>query len=227
METNAFYYIAQEIEKYLGSLLGVRVYSAILNGNGEFKFAREDFNEENLIPFIANFVQTNFSLLGVGDHAFPMSNKSIGFFKLSEKSMIVLYAKKGKLGSLLAFKNKINTYAPIIDEKINEVTKITIKKKIEITEEITISKSSPPASNTQPQYTQVKQKSFAKLPKLIKELTGKEKFPINDVKVLRLCDGKHTIEEIIKETDISRLAVDNIIRNYEKKKYLTLKRTAI
>ncbi len=227
MESEAFYDLVQEIEKYLGALIGSRVYTAITNENGELKFARNDFNEENMLSFIINFVKTNFSLLGVGDHAFPMSNKSIGFFKVSEKSMIILYTKKGKLGSLLAFKNKMFNYADIIDEKIDEVTKITIKRKVEITEEITISQQTAPTPSAKPQYTQVDSKKFAKLPRLIKELTGKEKFPINDVKILRLCDGTHTIMDIIKETKISRLAVEGVIRTYQKKKYLTLKRKTV
>ncbi|NVM03395.1 MAG: hypothetical protein HWN67_13775 [Candidatus Helarchaeota archaeon] len=227
MESEPFYDLVEEIENYLGYLLGVRVYTAISNENGEIKFARDDFIKENMIPFITNFVQTNFSLLGVGDHSFPMSNKSIGFFKISEKSMIILYAKGVKLGSLLAFKTKMFNYAPKIDEKIGEITKITIKRKVEITKEITISKESAPSPSDKPQYAQVTSKKFARLPRLIKELTGREKFPINDVKVLRLCDGKHTIKDIIKETKISRLAVESVIRNYQKKKYISLKRTTI
>ncbi|MFX0133519.1 MAG: hypothetical protein ACFFDN_07745 [Candidatus Hodarchaeota archaeon] len=227
MESENLHDIVQDIENYLGALLGDRVYTAILDGKGEIKFVRDGFNEENLIPFIINFVQTNFSILEVGDHAFPMSNKSMGFFKISEKSMIVLYTKKGKLGSLLAFKTKMFGYAPKIDKKITEATKIKIKKKIKNTEEITISKVVPSAPSAEPQYTRVTSKKFAKFPILIKELTGKEKFPINDVKVLRLCDGKHTIEDIIKETNISRLKVNKTLRDYQKKKYLTLKRTAI
>ncbi len=218
MDSDIFLNIAKEIEEYLGSIMGVRVYSAIVDRNGKIRFAREDFNENEMDVFVVNFVKNNFDMLEVGDHSFPISGKNFGFFKISDKSMVVLHTKKGPLGALLSFKNKMFSFADTIDDKLNDVM-VQRKKGKERAGTATDSEQGVPKLLTQ--------KKFAKVPLLTKKLTGKEKFPINDVLVLNLCDGEHTIEEIIKKTRLARLAVENVIKNYEKKKYITLKRTQV
>lgn len=223
MNSDHFYNLVLEIENYLGSLIGIRVYAAIIGGNGEIKYAREDFNE--MISFIKSFILSNFNILQVGDHSFPMSGKNIGFFKISNKAMVILYMKTGHMGSLLAFKNKMYIYASRIDEQITDLTQITVEKEIENMGEI--SKEAPSSAIGEPPAKLALEGKFVKVPLLTKQITGKEKFPINEVKILQLCDGKHTIEDIIKSTNFTRLDIENVIRNYQKKKYLTLQRTQI
>ena len=224
-DSEHFYNIAKAIEKELGVTSAVRIYAAIFDGNGKALYASDDFTE--IISFISPFIKDTFERLKIGDHSFPISGKNIGIFKVSDKAIVVLYSKKGHLGALLNFKNKMSIYASKIDEQLEDFTQITIKRKIEVTEEITITKGKVPSKKTEAQYVKPSTTTFAKLPVLLKELTGKEKFPLNDVRVLQLCDGKHTIEDIIKKTKLSRLEIQNIVRNYQKKKVLNLKRTQV
>jgi len=212
-----FYNIAQEIENNLGSLLGFRVYSAISDRNGKILFAREDYNDGDMLSYISNFIKNNFDMLQVGDHSFPISGKNFGFFKISNKCIIVLHTKKGPIGALLSFKSKMFAYSEKIDNQIGEIFS-DVKVSTEKTSITADSKGST-------QF--ITQKTFAKIPILNKKLTGKEKFPLDQVLILNLCDGEHTIDEIIKKTRLPRLTVEKIIKDAQKKKLISLKRKKV
>ncbi|MHA1378256.1 MAG: hypothetical protein ACTSRG_07725 [Candidatus Helarchaeota archaeon] len=218
MGSEIFYNIAQEIENILGTLLGFRVYSAIFDRTGKVLFARDDFKENDMLDYISKYIKSNFHMLEVGDHSFPISGKNLGFFKISDKCMIVLQTKKGHLGALLSFKSKMDSFASKIDNQIKDISPEA---------KLGINKVSSVAESKEPSQKFITQKTFAKLPILTKKLTGKEKFPIEHVLVLNLCDGEHVIEEIVKKTRLTRIAVEKIIRDYQKKKMVTIKRTQI
>jgi len=58
----------------------------------------------------------------------------------------------------------------------------------------------------------------------MKEMTGKEKFKIDTAKVLELCDGTNSIEEIAEKTNLPKLKVDMIIKQFEKKGWIKISR---
>ncbi len=62
------------------------------------------------------------------------------------------------------------------------------------------------------------EKGVKMVPFLKKRLSGKEKFPFGIARILDLCDGYHSVEDICKETNYTRLEVTNAIREYQKKK---------
>lgn len=65
------------------------------------------------------------------------------------------------------------------------------------------------------------------VPFLIKKLTGKEKFPLEEAQILQFCDGTNSIEDICAKTGYARLKVDEVIRDYQKKKWIELKRIVL
>ena len=222
MQTDFFYDLATEIENYLGSIISYRVYSAIFDKAGNPLFAREEF-EGDMISYISDFVKTNFNMLAVGDHSFPLSSQNLGFFKISEDFIVVLLTKKGPLGALLTFKNKMETYA----SKIDKITITYDKNKETIKTEISFADKTKKTQEKEIPYKPITQKTFAKVPVLLKKLTGKEKFPLDEVLVLNCCDGEHSIDDIAKKAKLPRLKVEQIIKTYQKKKLLTLKRMQI
>lgn len=68
----------------------------------------------------------------------------------------------------------------------------------------------------------VKAVSTTKIPQLIKPLLDDDKISYLESKVLRLCDGKNTLDVICKEAEAPKLKVLEIINKYQKRGYLNL-----
>ncbi len=201
-----FYKISREIASELGALLTVRPYCAIVNANGEICYIDSELGEYT--DLIKDFLATTYPMLKVGDHSVPLSGINMIFFKISEKAMVILHTKKGALGQLLAFKPIMHKYIPKIDSSIGD-----IKKPIE--EEI----EKAPVK----EQVEVKKKKSKFVPLLVKDL-GEIKIPIEHATVLNLCNGENDVEYIMKESNKTRLYVNQIIRQYQKQGYIKLKK---
>ena len=213
----AFINIAKEIWTNFGRLLGTRPYIAIVDGAGIIHYIDSDLKEyEN---FISNFVSTNFNLLKVGDHSLPLGGINLAFFKVSYKTMIILHTKKGRSGQLLAFKSKMFDYAKIIDTFIGEVA--IIAPPIRVQDDSAGIDHEP---EVLPPTAMPKTRVIKTIPVIVKKLSGKEKFPLEEAQILQYCDGEHSIEEISEVTEYPRLKVDNVIKMYQKKKWIAIKR---
>lgn len=215
---DSFFNIAKEISSNFGTLLGTRPYIAIVDGTGAIRFietALEKFSE-----FITNFVRTNFSLLNKGDHSLPLGGVNLAFFKISEKAMIVIYTVKGRSGQLLAFKAKMDNWTKPIDDLIGDIE--LIAPPIQISDGTTIIESEPEV--LKPKKPKISKPTGIRIiPVLKKDISGK-KFPLEVANILQYCDGNHSIDEICKKTQYPRLKVDEVIRTYQKKKIIELKR---
>ncbi|MHA1376896.1 MAG: hypothetical protein ACTSRG_00815 [Candidatus Helarchaeota archaeon] len=210
-----FYQLSKQLTAELGSLIGVRPYCAIINAAGETCHIDADLEEYS--ELINNFMMTTFPVLKAGEHSVPISGINMIFFKISAKAMVVLLIKKGALGQLLTFKSLMSKYSSRIDSSIGDI-KVTITREIEkvkIKEKVTLEISS--------ETKEEKRAKIKYLPVLIKDL-GKTKIPINHARILSLCDGKNDISKIMKQTKETRLFIDQIIRQYQKKGYIKLKR---
>lgn len=114
----------------------------------------------------------------------------------------------------------MSKYAPIIDSNIGDI-KITITREIE---KITVKEKVTVEISPEKEAKGTKEQGIIKyLPVLVKDLGG-TKIPIDHTRILTWCDGKHDINGIIKETQANRLLVDQIIREYQKKGFIKLKR---
>lgn len=67
--------LAKTISDKMGSLIGVKVYVAVLNKEGDYIYSDEAFDEQQF-DFIKKFVQTNFNYLKKGNIPFHLIQKT-------------------------------------------------------------------------------------------------------------------------------------------------------
>lgn len=219
LKKDSFFEIAKDISTTFGTLLGVRPYIGIIDAMGTVHYS--DTELEEYMEFAQNFARSNFYLLNTGDHSLPLGGINLAFFKISEKSIIVLYTKKGRSGQLLSFKAKMFDWQQRIDGLIGDI--IVPPPPIQVTDSPSQIELEPGVIEAD-QEVQTKARGLRTIPVLIKQLTGKEKFPIDVATILQYCDGNYSIDDIVKETNYPRLQVDNVIRLYQKKKWIDIKR---
>lgn len=211
-DQEVFYQIAQEIISELGPALSTRPYIAIVDFHGEFKYIESELHQYS--DFIINFIKHNFRLLQIGDHSMPISGTNLAFFKVSKKAIIIIYIKKGLIGQLLFFKNRMVKYQSKLDELIvGEPLDITVpvaeyKQEPEVVEQV------PPPAPEEP--------TAKVIPVLLKKIGKKAKFPLQEVVILNYCDGMNSTKEIMGEGNISKIALWTILDKYKKKGWIKI-----
>ncbi|MHA1271400.1 MAG: hypothetical protein ACTSPY_16525, partial [Candidatus Helarchaeota archaeon] len=198
-EFNSLEDIVKIIAADMKKLLSNPIHIGLVDKSAKIKYI-DPLLKEKYEDFILSFVSGNFDLLTIGEHSLPLSGVNIGFFKLSERSLIILYSESGPVGQLLAFKGRMNKYADDIDRLIDEEPKFKKSKVLE--------------------------KTAYRVPIKLEGIEQK-KFSMVEAKVIHLIDGKNTIEVICKKTNLPRLKVDEIIKKYQKKGWIKLKRIII
>ena len=194
--------LADEIKGNLSTLLTAEVSIAFVKENAGIVYLDDGIKEFE--SFITNFSSENFKLLNIYDHSLPLSGTKLGFFKTSPTSLIVIYSHgDGPVGQLLVFKSRIDMFASKIDEIL-----LTAEGKPQV-EEKPIEESIPPSAQRIP---------------TIPDKFRKKKYTMEEATVIHNIDGVRTIAEICKITEIPLLKVNEIIKKYEKKKYIKLKR---
>ncbi|MHA1697044.1 MAG: double zinc ribbon domain-containing protein [Candidatus Helarchaeota archaeon] len=191
--------IVKKIANDMRKLLSNPIQIGIIDNNNNLKYI-DPVLEEKYADFIKSFATGNFSVLDVGEHSLPLSGVNIGFFKLSEKAMIVLYSESGPVGQLLAFKGRMHKYSDYIDKFIDMKLEKGKSKQVE--------------------------KTAYRVPIKLDGIERK-KFSMTEAKVIHLIDGKNTIEDICEKTNLPRLKVDEIIKKYQKKGWIKLKRIIV
>ncbi len=191
--------IVKKIANDMRKLLSNPIQIGIIDNNNNLKYI-DPVLEEKYADFIKSFAAGNFSVLDVGEHSLPLSGVNIGFFKLSEKAMIVLYSESGPVGQLLAFKGRMHKYSDYIDKFIDMKLEKGKSKQVE--------------------------KTAYRVPIKLDGIERK-KFSMIEAKVIHLIDGKNTIEDICEKTNLPRLKVDEIIKKYQKKGWIKLKRIIV
>jgi len=194
--------LADEIKGNLSSLLNAEVSIAFVKENAGIVYLDDGIKEFE--AFITNFSSENFKLLNIYDHSLPLSGTKLGFFKTSPTSLIVIHSHgEGPVGQLLVFKSRIDMFADKIDDLL---TNAEVKPQIE---EKPVEESIPPSAQRIP---------------TIDDKYRKKKYTMEEATVIHNIDGKRTIADICKNTEIPLLKVNEIIKKFEKKKYIKLKR---
>ncbi|MFX1449238.1 MAG: zinc ribbon domain-containing protein, partial [Promethearchaeota archaeon] len=129
------------------------------------------------------------------------SGVNLVFFKTSEHSIVVLHTREGPVGQLLAFKSRMFRYADKIEAEIIKL--IPDKKEQKNKETVAV--------------------SAERIPVLTVSI-DKKKFPMDEASILHKIDSKKTISEICEITKIPRLKVNEILKKYQKKGWVKLKR---
>jgi len=208
-DQDAFYRIANEIITELGPILGTRPYLGIVRYDGEFIYAEPALDSYR--EFITSFSKSNFDLLKLGDHSMPISGTNLAFFKLANKALIVIYIKKGLIGQLLIFKARMMKYQEKLDALIPEKPK-----------PVGASLTIPPPEEPEVQKKASTPVKAQIIPKLLKEIGKKDKFPLQEVVILNYCNGKNSIEDIMREGGLNRKATWEILDKYTKKEWVKI-----
>ncbi|MHA1277862.1 MAG: hypothetical protein ACTSRC_13230 [Candidatus Helarchaeota archaeon] len=145
------------------------------------------------IELLKLFNITEFKDMPLLGHAFPLAGTNLAIFKLGE-IMVAIYIKKGYQGQLLSFKTKINKYL----KEFQELAKVPMRKGPEVEAKGQI------------------------LPILVETVSLTLGVSEDESSVLKLCNGNHSIKEIIDKTRIPRKKVVDIIRQFENKGWLKL-----
>lgn len=216
--------IVKEISNSFKNLFVTKAHIALVDAAACFHYVDNPFFDQYLWQ-IQNYVKDNFHKMSSGDCTIPFGGMNLAFFKISEKCIIILLADDGPSGQLLAFKAKMWEWAPQIDEILGE---FELDFEIKPSDEAGASTDSDPEVPFVPvistEDSAKRRRDLKRVPLLIKPLEGKEKFPLEDLKVLQYCDGTLSVEEICQATLYSILRVNMIIRTYEKKKWLKVLR---
>ncbi|NHI91577.1 MAG: hypothetical protein EAX96_03670 [Candidatus Lokiarchaeota archaeon] len=195
--------IVKSIKNEINQLTSARAYLAIIDATSEIRYMDRDLEEFK--EFFINFNSTSFGILEVGDHSIPIGGQNIVFLKLSEKFILILYTKKGKIGELIPFKNKLDKFIEPINNEIGDIDLSQIRRDL-----IPIGESE----------TEIEKKVLGIYPIIKQDLIEKEKFPINEARILRFCNGENSIEDIMVKSEKTRLFVNNVIKKYQKKGFL-------
>ncbi|HUX98929.1 MAG TPA: hypothetical protein VMV49_05210, partial [Candidatus Deferrimicrobium sp.] len=190
--------VVSSMKSDIGKLLGTNITVAIVDAEGDIKYI--DTEIKKFSDFIISFTKGNFDLLSVGDHSLPLSGTNIAFFKVSDEALVILNSDKGPVGQLLAFKGRMKMYAAQLDTLIEEAT-FADEEKIPV-------------------------KAAVRVPVLTEPIANK-KFGMEEAKVLHLVNGENTITDICEKTKLPQLKVDEILRKYQKKGWIKLKRLII
>ncbi|NVM01488.1 MAG: zinc ribbon domain-containing protein [Candidatus Helarchaeota archaeon] len=191
--------IANEIIEYMNKILSQTTYLGIFGENDKVYYMQGALKK--YLPFLQSYIQENFKLLGVGDHSIPLSGVNLVFFKITENSILVLHTREGPVGQLLAFKSRMFRFADKIEDEIIKLT--PVKKKTEPRKKTAV--------------------SAERIPVLTVSI-DKKKFPMDEASILHNIDGEKTITEICQKTKIPRLKVNEILKKYQKKGWVRLKR---
>jgi hypothetical protein len=121
--------VVVQIKEDMERLLANPIQIGVVDKDSNIKYIDDEL-EEKYGDFISSFVKGNFDLLSNGEHSLPLSGVNVGFFKISDLSLIVLYSESGPVGQLLAFKGKMGKYTEDINKFILEEAKPKKEKKI-------------------------------------------------------------------------------------------------
>ena len=213
--------IAKNIADGMGHLITKRVYVAIA-GREEILYKDEEY--DIYIDLIKSFMGTSFDLLKSGDHALPISSLPLMFFKINPSFAIILYsnAEDIKPGQFLVFKSQMEKYNKELSEILNtEYEPIIESPKIEKDLQIHIDqKIQDIAEKSEESFVNHKIKV---VPYLLKQIKSSTKFELVDSVVLKLIEYNHSIEEIIKKSNLPREAVDKVINKYRERGLISIK----
>ncbi len=146
------------------------------------------------IELLKLFSITEFKPMKPLAHAFPLPGTNLAIFKLTDQILVAIYTKKGYQGQLLSFKTKISKYIADFDSAVQGPV------------------SRPVETGARGQI----------LPTLTQTVSLTLGLSEDESAVLKLCNGSHSIKEIIDKTRVPRKKVIDIIRHFETKEWLKL-----
>jgi len=153
--------------------------------------------DEQIEPYqdiIKRSIEINQHYLGIGDYAIPLSSKNLMIFKISGKSLVILFANKGNIAQLLSFKKNIKHFAAQIDQLLGDIEvpaktpeAVTVPE-VKLVEKKIVLPTKQILGKEMPLY----------YPVLNKKLGDKVKATVQEISILHLCDGQHSFSDILE-----------------------------
>ncbi|MFX0142420.1 MAG: hypothetical protein ACFFDN_52755 [Candidatus Hodarchaeota archaeon] len=162
-------------------------------------------------------------------------NIAVSLFKeLAEFDMAKWCEEMIELTKMMELQTEVEAYSQREEEttqtisvETNDITKESpiYTNQVEVTKKIDKPTIKPASKESVKTPIKPKSKKYAqRRPILIKEIGEKQKLPFKDLKVLRFCDGSNSIEEICKKSKVPFIKVNEILKKYQKKKFIGIKR---
>lgn len=199
---------------------------AIWNETGDIQYI--DAILKNRLDYIKDYLATNFHL--IDQYSLPLSGTLLGFFKISNRVVMILFQETGKIGTLLAFQGIIKAFSERIDGSIDVVEQI---KEIddsayELIQLVKIAEGAPvpsPARVATPASTTPEPiaRSLEEIYPYLEPKFTKKKFSYKEGLILQHCTGKNSIPVIAQKSNFTEYEIQEIIQKYEGKGWLTLK----
>lgn len=199
---------------------------ALLNKNAEIKYIDPGLREQE--KYMKEYIGTNFPLIAVGEYSLPFSGLLLGFFKISDEAVLVLFLPTGKIGNLLAFRGAIDSMVQKIDtslialQKTEEIEDMAYKiirlRKLsdeELIKATPILYNMSDISSKPTDYV-----SLSQIYPVLDEKYSKKKFSFKESLIIQFCDGEHSLDVISKKSGYSEYDVQDVIMKYEKKGWL-------
>ena len=185
--------------------MGFRVYVSIMDILGNFKCIDSQLKPYETV--IKSTVQMSTNYIKVGDYCIPLSSKNLMIFKISEKSIVVLFAEKGNIAQLLSFKKNIKTFSNMIDGLIGEVLIVKAAEARPIPKE------------------KIEKQIFGKelpsyYPIFKQKLDDKFKAIFQEIQILQLCNGQNSFTDIVKQTSQAEEMAYEFLEKQIKKKLI-------
>ncbi|NHI92361.1 MAG: hypothetical protein EAX96_07640 [Candidatus Lokiarchaeota archaeon] len=199
---------------------------ALLDKSADVKFIDPGLKDQE--KYMKEYVGSNFSLIAKGEYSLPFSGLLLGFFKISEEAILVLFLEEGKIGNLLAFRGAIDSMIQKLDTSL-----IALQKTLEIEDmaykiirlkELTdeeLTKLAPAYEEMTDDINQPSEYiSLSQICPLLDEKYSKKKFSFKESLIIQFCDGEHSIDVISKKSGYSEYDVQDVVLKYEKKGWL-------
>ncbi len=208
------YDVAKEISDQMGNLIGVRVYIMISDSNGNVLFS--DTMLEKHKNLITPFIKSNFNYLKIGEHSIPLSSENIVFFRTSDKSLTVLHNPKGRVGQLLRFKSIMKDYCDTLEQCFENFIPVepATPEPVPVIVEIPMKEVKLPIiSKKESKYSRIKGI-------LNRKIDEKERFSIDEGRILRLFNDRASMLDLLKFEDLPQLQLFEILSKFYDKKVI-------
>ncbi|TFF88835.1 MAG: hypothetical protein EU549_02250 [Promethearchaeota archaeon] len=203
MSFNPFNTLVDEMKSKMKAIKSDPSHIAIINSNGKYYYFDEGLDEHKSI--IEDF-NKNLNI-DIGQYSLPIS-APIGFFRIFDTIIVVIFLEGGQSSNLLLFQGIIKNYTPKIINYVENIDKmdklekqahkiIKLKKKV------------------------VKTPEEIQCPLLRQEYRDK-KFSYNEGLILKYCTGDKPIVEIIEAVKLPKTEIISTINQYKEKGWIEI-----
>ncbi|MBD3230094.1 MAG: hypothetical protein GF329_18085 [Candidatus Lokiarchaeota archaeon] len=203
MSYNPFNALISEMKSKMKAIKTDPSHIAIISSDGKYYYFDEGLSEHKSI--IEDFTK-NLNI-EVGQYSLPIS-APIGFFRVDDSIIVVIYLEGGQSSNLLLFQGIIKNYTPKIKLYLENIRKMN-KIEAQAHKIIRLRKK------------EIKKPEEVECPLLRKEYRDK-KYSYNEGLILKHCTGKTPIIEIVEAVKLPKSEIISTIDTYKEKGWIEI-----